>query len=71
MGRNVTIIPKAPLGRILTEAGAKRVSLESLDIFVEVISDIATAISEKAIRIAKHTGRKTVMEADVRLAAKD
>ena len=71
MGRNSTVIPKAPLARILAEAGAKRVSDESLETFVAVMTEIAEKIAEKAIRLSKHTGRKTIMESDVKLAAKD
>ena len=56
MGRNVTVIPKAPLGRILMDAGAKRVSSEALDAFVEVLTEVAMTIGEKSTRIAKHTG---------------
>jgi len=68
--RRVSTIPKAPCGRILMNAGAKRVSADAVDAFTDVITDIALKISEKAAQIAKHSGRKTVQEGDIKLAAR-
>ena len=65
-----TIIPKAPVARILLNAGAKRVSADAVDEFVDVLSTIAEEISVQSVKIAKHSGRKTIQEGDVRLAAK-
>ena len=70
MSRNTSIIPKAPLARILITAGAKRVSQESVDAFADVIIGIAEDISTQAVKIAQHSGRKTVHDSDIRLAAK-
>ncbi|MBS3100705.1 NFYB/HAP3 family transcription factor subunit [Candidatus Woesearchaeota archaeon] len=66
----MSTIPKASVARILMKAGAKRVSANGVDAFTEVLTDIAVKISSKAAQIAKHAGRKTVHEGDVRLAAK-
>ena len=68
--RQSTIIPKAPVARILLNAGAKRVSAEAVDAFVDVLEKVATKVGEQSVRIAKHSGRKTVHEADVKLAVK-
>ena len=70
MARRTNIIPKAPIGRILMRAGAKRVSQSAVDEFSVVITDIALKISEQAARIAKHSGRKTVQEGDIKIAVK-
>jgi len=70
MARKTSLIPKAPVGRILMNCGAKRVSADAIDTFVDVMTDIAEQISEQAVRIAKHSGRKTVQEGDIKLAAK-
>lgn len=70
MGRKITIIPKAPFGRILMKAGAKRVSADAVDAFTEILTEMAENIAAQAAKIAKHSGRKTVNEGDVRLAAK-
>ena len=68
--RKTSTIPKAPAARILTNAGAKRVSADAAESFSDVIHDIALEISEQAVRIAKHSGRKTVQSGDIRLAAR-
>lgn len=70
MAKRTTEIPKAPFGRILTNAGAKRVSSDAMETFSEVMTNIAEDISEQAVRIAKHSGRKTVQSGDVKLASK-
>jgi len=63
-------MPKAPVGRILFKAGAKRVSQPATDAFAEVLTQFAEDIATKAVQIAKHSGRKTVQEGDIKLAAK-
>ena len=68
--KQTSIIPKAPVARILFNAGAKRVSQSATDAFIESLEQIAEDIATKAIQIAKHSGRKTVQEGDIKLAAK-
>ena len=68
--RKTSTIPKAPAARILTIAGAKRVSAGAAETFSDVIHDIAMRIGEQAVRIAKHSGRKTVQEEDIKLSAR-
>ena len=68
--RNTSVIPKAPVGRILFKAGAKRVSQPATDTFADVLTEIAEGIATKAVQIAKHSGRKTVQEGDIKLAVK-
>lgn len=70
VGRKSSTIPKASVARILLKAGAKRVSSDAVDTFTEVITDIALKISSRANDIAKHAGRKTVHEGDIKLAVK-
>jgi len=70
MGRKISIIPKAPVGRILMRAGAKRVSQDAIDSFTEILTEMTEKIATRAAEISKHSGRKTVHEGDVRLAAK-
>ena len=65
-----TIIPKAPATRILIEAGAKRVSADAVTAFVEVLEEKSKKIAERAFQLAKHSGRKTIHEADIKLAVK-
>ena len=68
--RRTTIIPKAPVARILLNAGAKRVSADAVDAFAEVLQAISEEIALNASRIAKHSGRKTIQEGDIKLAVK-
>lgn len=68
--RKTSTIPKAPVGRIIMRAGAKRVSQSAIDAFADVIQEIAEDIGTHAVKIAKHSGRKTVHESDIKLAAK-
>ena len=70
MGKRITAIPKAPVSRILMKAGAKRVSAEAVDTFTEVLEDISMEIAQHAVRIAKHAGRKTIHDTDIKLAQK-
>jgi len=70
MTKRANIIPKAPVARILMSAGAKRVSADAVDAFADVIQDIAEKIAVQAAKISKHSGRKTVQEGDIKIAAK-
>lgn len=70
MARNINVIPRAPVARILLKAGAKRVSQGSIDAFSDAIRELTERIAVQASKIAKHSGRKTVLEEDVRLASK-
>ena len=65
-----TIIPKAPATRILMDAGAKRVSADAVDAFVEILEAKSRHIAERALQLAKHSGRKTIHEEDIKLAVK-
>jgi len=68
MQRQTHTIPRAAVTRILVNAGAKRVSEEASNAFAEVVEQIATEIGNSANNIARHTGRKTVHDVDIKLA---
>ena len=70
MPRPGTIIPKAPIAKIMQKAGAKRVSEDAVSALVDSLMDYAAEISERAIKIAKHSGRKTVQGGDIKIAVK-
>jgi histone H3/H4 len=70
MAKRPNIIPKAPLARVLMNAGAKRVSAAAVDVFADILEERTDKIAAQAAKIAKHSGRKTVQEEDVKLATK-
>jgi len=70
MSRKTHTIPHAPCGRILMNSGAKRVSSDAMKEFSEILTQIAEDISSKAVLIAKHSGRKTVNDGDIKIASK-
>ncbi|MFX0174040.1 MAG: histone [Candidatus Hodarchaeota archaeon] len=59
----------ARVERIIREAGAARVSADALDRMNEIISDRGSRIAKYAVEIARHSGRKTVKESDIKLAS--
>lgn len=61
-------IPKAPVKRIIQDAGAERVSADAVDALVEFLEDYAEDVSKKAVTYAKYAKRKTVKAEDIALA---
>ena len=64
------ILPLTPFERILKKAGAKRVSHEALKEFSNVMEEKLMKVATEAAFLAKHAGRKTVLEEDIKLARK-
>lgn len=48
-------------------AGVTRISKGALKLFSEIVEEKARRIANGAVRIASHTGRRTVKREDVRL----
>lgn len=61
-------LPKAPVKRIIESAGAARVSDEATVALADVLEEYAVEIAERAIKLAKHDGRKTIKAEDIELA---
>lgn len=57
----------ASMGKILRKAGAFRVSDSSKEALRMVVEQRAGDIAEKAIKFARHAGRRTVLAGDFRL----
>ena len=64
------ILPLAAMEKLLKKAGAERVSEDAKQALKDALESMADDISEKATKIALHTGRKTVKAGDVKLAVK-
>lgn len=70
MARRTNILPHAPFARILQNAGAKRVSESAVAELVDIMMDSALEISKRAVDIARHSGRKTVNDGDIKIAVR-
>ena len=62
--------PIAPVGRILKNSGAQRVSDGAKIALAEAIEDYGEKLSKEAVELARHTGRKTMTGKDIKLAIK-
>lgn len=61
-------LPRMPFERILKKAGVKRVSKDALEEFGKVIEEELMKIATEAATMAKHAGRKTITDEDIRMA---
>ena len=61
-------LPIAAVERLMRKSGAERVSPQAAAALRSVLEESATRISSRAAKLAKHAGRKTVTEEDIRLA---
>ena len=66
----MTDLPIAPVGRILKNNGAQRISDDAKIALAEALENYGEQLSKQAIGLSHHTGRKTITEEDIKLAIK-
>lgn len=64
-------IPKAPIARIIKEAGAERVSDDAKAALADYLEEVARDVAKEANAVAKIAKRKTVKADDIKLAIKN
>lgn len=60
-------IPIALVKRMIKDTGAARVSDDAAAALADAMEEYAENVSIDAIKVAKHAGRKTVTDADIKL----
>ena len=59
----------ARVEKLIRDAGAKRVSAGAISRLNEVLTEYGMNLAKYAVEVARHSGRKTVKESDIILAA--
>ncbi|MCK4848086.1 MAG: histone [Candidatus Hodarchaeales archaeon] len=60
---------RARIEKVIRDAGAHRVSAGAIDRLNEIVTNKGMEIAKYAVEIARHSGRKTVKESDIKLAS--
>jgi len=63
-------LPRLPFERILKKAGAKRVSQDATEEMAEIMEERIYKIVKEAAILAKHAGRKTITDEDIRMVCR-
>ncbi len=64
------VISLAAMEKIMKKTGAKRVSEDAKEALRDILENYAEELSERALKLAFHTGRKTIKSEDIKLASK-
>ncbi len=64
-------LPLAAMEKLIKKSGGARVADKAKAALKDVLELRAEKISERAVKLAMHAGRKTVKAEDIKLAAKE
>jgi histone H3/H4 len=65
----MTGFASARVEKLIRNAGARRVSADAISRLNEILTDYGMGLAKYAVEIARHSGRKTIKENDIKLAA--
>lgn len=71
ISKSQRLMPLASMEKIISEAGAERVSEDAKVELKRIIEEYSISIAEKAVKFAQHAGRKTIKSEDIKLAIKN
>jgi len=61
-------LPIAAVERLIRSVGAGRVSKDAAEALASILEQRGASIATKAVKLARHAGRKTVTGDDIKLA---
>ncbi len=64
------ILPLAAMEKLLKKCGASRVSEDAKTVMKEILESYGEEVGERAVKLAEHSGRKTIKGSDIKLAVK-
>jgi len=64
------MLPVSPFERISKKAGVKRISKDAVEELRDIIEEIGIEMAEKATKISRHAGRRTVKREDIQFITK-
>ncbi len=64
------MLPLSPFEKIAKKAGVRRISKQALEELRDAIEEYGLSTADKAVKLSKHAGRRTVLVDDVTFVTK-